>query len=103
MPGVTCREASDELRFWIVLTATVPAVINFMVTVTLVWAFFVIRSFRKTSEELISSTQWLSKTAVRVGIGPTAKKALLDYARTRPELQKLVPPAAPSAAAAPAK
>ncbi|KAI6195096.1 hypothetical protein M3Y96_01194700 [Aphelenchoides besseyi] len=90
MPAVDCRTASDELRYWIVLTMVIPAAINLIVTCLLIWTFVMIRSFRQTSDEIISSTQWLSKTAVRVGIGPSAKKALLEYARTKPELQKLI-------------
>lgn len=36
------------------------------------------------------SVNWLSRTAVNVGIGPTAKKAIREYALRQSELAKFV-------------
>jgi hypothetical protein len=40
--------------------------------------------------DILFSTTHLSRSTVRVGIGPSARKALLEHAKTKPELAKLV-------------
>uniref|UniRef100_A0A915ETT7 Uncharacterized protein n=1 Tax=Ditylenchus dipsaci TaxID=166011 RepID=A0A915ETT7_9BILA len=58
----------DELKPWLYALIIVPSIFNVM---------------------SLSTTHWLMRTAVRVGLGPKAKRALLAYARSKPELQRL--------------
>ncbi|KAI6175981.1 hypothetical protein M3Y97_00749300 [Aphelenchoides bicaudatus] len=88
--AMSCEQASRDLKSWMILGIILSSVLNTIIIGLFIWVFFMIKSFRSISDEIVSSTHWLSRTTVRVGLGPTAKKALLDYAKTKPELQKLV-------------
>uniref|UniRef100_A0A1I7W9N5 Secreted protein n=1 Tax=Heterorhabditis bacteriophora TaxID=37862 RepID=A0A1I7W9N5_HETBA len=41
-------------------------------------------------DKVTASAHLLSRTAIRVGVGPSAKKALMDYAKGKPEFAKLM-------------
>ncbi|VDM56163.1 unnamed protein product [Angiostrongylus costaricensis] len=54
------------------------------------FTIFQVKQVKQQCDNLTSSTHWLSRTAVRVGIGPSAKKALVEYAKGKPEFSKLM-------------
>uniref|UniRef100_A0A1I7ZP77 Transmembrane protein n=1 Tax=Steinernema glaseri TaxID=37863 RepID=A0A1I7ZP77_9BILA len=87
---VTCQKAAESTQAWLLLMIVVPAFVNLVSIVLIVLTIVHVRRLKRITEAIASSTHWLTRTAVRVGIGPTAKKALLEYAKSKPGLEKLV-------------
>ncbi|VDM49445.1 unnamed protein product [Toxocara canis] len=53
------------------------------------WTTYLVHSESNNGNTVwIYSTNWLIRTATRVSFGPTAKKALIGYARSKPHLAK---------------
>ncbi|CAJ0586523.1 unnamed protein product, partial [Mesorhabditis spiculigera] len=88
-----CKMAEAELMTWLVLASVIPLIINLTTFVLTILTILQLRKMKNITESITSSTHWLSRSAIRVGIGATAKKALLDYARTKEELKMLIPTA----------
>ncbi|KAK0419358.1 hypothetical protein QR680_014104 [Steinernema hermaphroditum] len=86
----TCQKAAESTQAWLVLMIAVPAFVNLVSVVLIVLTIVHVRRLKRVTEAISSSTHWLTRTAVRVGIGPSAKKALLEYASKKPNLAKLV-------------
>ncbi|VDM83517.1 unnamed protein product [Strongylus vulgaris] len=80
----------EGLSLWLVMATTLPIIINFGTMFVLAFTIYQVKQVKPLCDNLTSSTHWLSRTAVRVGIGPTAKKALVDYAKGKPEFSKLM-------------
>ncbi|KAI1707699.1 hypothetical protein DdX_12254 [Ditylenchus destructor] len=80
----------ENTRAWLLLLLVVPSLLNIVSLILLVLSMVLIRRLRAVADNIKSSTHWLMRTAVRVGLGPNAKRALMEYARTKPELQRLV-------------
>uniref|UniRef100_A0A915EL95 Uncharacterized protein n=1 Tax=Ditylenchus dipsaci TaxID=166011 RepID=A0A915EL95_9BILA len=80
----------DELKPWLYALIIVPSIFNVFSLVLLIISVVLIRRLRTVADTIKSTTHWLMRTAVRVGLGPKAKRALLAYARSKPELQRLV-------------
>nr|CDJ91245.1 Hypothetical protein CBG00488 [Haemonchus contortus] len=85
-----CRAASEDTTLWLVMTTTLPILINFGTMFILAFTIYKVKQVKQLSDTLTSSTHWLSRTAVRIGIGPSAKKALVEYAKGKPEFAKLM-------------
>ncbi|KAI1703360.1 hypothetical protein Ddc_16595 [Ditylenchus destructor] len=90
----TCKDEYEDIghntQAWLLLLLIVPLLINIVSLTLLVLSMVLIRRLRAVADNIKSSTHWLMRTAVRVGLGPNAKRALMEYARTKPELQRLV-------------
>ncbi|TKR65422.1 hypothetical protein L596_025827 [Steinernema carpocapsae] len=86
----TCEAAAEATKAWLIVMLVVPAIINLVSVALIVLTIVHVRRLKRITEAITSSTHWLTRTAVRVGIGPSAKKALLEYAKQKPELSKLV-------------
>ncbi|WKY02363.1 hypothetical protein Q1695_015981 [Nippostrongylus brasiliensis] len=80
----------EGLSLWLVMATTLPLLINFGTMFVIAFTIFEVKQVKHLSDNLTSSTHWLSRTAVRIGIGPSAKKALVDYAKGKPEFAKLM-------------
>lgn len=85
-----CTEAAQALEGWLLLLMIVPSVINMISIALLIVSMYMVRRLHSVAENISASTHWLMRTAVRVGIGPKAKRALMEYARTKPNLAHLV-------------
>uniref|UniRef100_A0A914ZW75 Uncharacterized protein n=1 Tax=Parascaris univalens TaxID=6257 RepID=A0A914ZW75_PARUN len=87
---VTCAEATTALQAWATFLLVVPTVINIVSVVFVVLTIVQITRLRRITDGIQSSTNWLTRTAVRASLGPTAKRALLEYARKKPGLEQYV-------------
>ncbi|VDM39378.1 unnamed protein product [Toxocara canis] len=85
---VTCIEPSNSIAAWTIILFVVPSIFNIVSAVSIVLTTVHIRSLQRITEGIASSTNWLIRTATRVSFGPTAKKALIGYARSKPHLAK---------------
>ncbi|KHJ98108.1 hypothetical protein OESDEN_01918 [Oesophagostomum dentatum] len=72
------------------MATILPIVINFATMFVIALTIYQVKQVKPLCDNITSSTHSLSKTAVKVGIGPTAKKALVDYAKGKPEFAKLM-------------
>ncbi|CAD6199780.1 unnamed protein product [Caenorhabditis auriculariae] len=86
----TCTEAVHAMAMWVAMTSTLPIVLNLATLVVLALTVWQVKKVKKLCEGITSSTHWLSRSSVRVGIGSSAKRALNEYARGRPEFALLV-------------
>uniref|UniRef100_A0A915PZK0 Uncharacterized protein n=1 Tax=Setaria digitata TaxID=48799 RepID=A0A915PZK0_9BILA len=66
-----------------------PAVTNFCSLAILLITIVHVRQLKSVTEAITSSTHWLARTANRVGLGVSAHKALVEYAK-RKNLMKLI-------------
>uniref|UniRef100_A0AC34RPF7 Uncharacterized protein n=1 Tax=Panagrolaimus sp. JU765 TaxID=591449 RepID=A0AC34RPF7_9BILA len=90
-PGYyNCEEAATAVQTWLVVLIVVPTILNLCSVGLLVFSMILIGRLKGVVEAISSSTHWLTRTAIRVGLGPTAKKALIEYAKTKPEFKKLL-------------
>ncbi|CAJ0930429.1 unnamed protein product, partial [Mesorhabditis belari] len=87
----TCDDTVSALMVWLVFATLIPLTINVATFVLIILTISQMRKMKKITESIASSTHRLSQTAIRVGIGNSAKKALLDFARTKDELKMLLP------------
>lgn len=88
--GYDCVSTSSSVKSWILVLLLIPTVLNIASICLLVFAMTLITKLKTVVEAISSSTHWLTRTAIRVGLGPTAKKALIEYAKSKPEFKKLV-------------
>ncbi|KAK5985153.1 hypothetical protein GCK32_011722 [Trichostrongylus colubriformis] len=72
------------------MSTTLPILINFGTMSVIAFTIYQVKQVKQLCDNLTSSTHWLSRTAVRIGIGPSAKKALIEYAKGKPEFAKLM-------------
>ncbi|KAK6743619.1 hypothetical protein RB195_010729 [Necator americanus] len=86
----SCLKVYEGLSLWLVMATTLPIIINFGTMFVIALTIYQVKQVKPLCDNLTSSTHWLSRTAVRVGIGPTAKKALVDYAKGKSEFAKLM-------------
>lgn len=85
-----CLETAYGLDKWLLLLIIVPSIINVILLILLGVSIYLIRKLHSVSENISASSHWLMRTAVRVGLGSKAKHALLEYAKTKPNLVHLV-------------
>ncbi|CAD5232542.1 unnamed protein product [Bursaphelenchus xylophilus] len=85
----TCAEAYSEITVWTSIMLGIPLAMNMITCVLYFYLFFMFLSLKRTGEHVHSCTMWLGRSAVRVGLGPSAKKALLKFAKEKPELASL--------------
>uniref|UniRef100_A0A0M3HRK0 G_PROTEIN_RECEP_F1_2 domain-containing protein n=1 Tax=Ascaris lumbricoides TaxID=6252 RepID=A0A0M3HRK0_ASCLU len=88
--NVTCAQATTALQAWATLLLVVPTVINIVSAVFAALTIVQIIRLRRITDGIQSSTNWLTRTAVRASLGPTAKRALMEYARKKPGLEQYV-------------
>uniref|UniRef100_A0A7E4VNL2 Transmembrane protein n=1 Tax=Panagrellus redivivus TaxID=6233 RepID=A0A7E4VNL2_PANRE len=87
---VSCAYSAGSVRVWVICLMVVPSMLNLASIALLIFSIILVRRLKSVVEAISSSTHWLTRTAIRVGLGPTAKKALIEYAKGKPELKKLL-------------
>jgi hypothetical protein len=85
-----CEKKVQTTQLWLILLIVVPTVLNLVSALLVGLTIWQVRRLKETSATITSGVHWLTRTAVRVGIGPSAKKALMQCARKHFELVKLV-------------
>ncbi|KHN86814.1 putative tRNA threonylcarbamoyladenosine biosynthesis protein osgep [Toxocara canis] len=78
-----CREAAKKLRIWVILLAVAPFVINLCTVAVVICTVVHVKRLKSVTEAITSSTHWLTRTATRVGLGPSAHRSLFEYARSK--------------------
>ncbi|CAD5223365.1 unnamed protein product [Bursaphelenchus okinawaensis] len=84
--GYTCLEAYYEVNFWTSLMLGIPLAMNMVTCILYIYILFLFLALKRAGEHIHSCTMWLSRSAVRVGLAPTSKQALLKFAKEKPEL-----------------
>ncbi|KAH7726830.1 hypothetical protein AAVH_05717 [Aphelenchoides avenae] len=87
---LNCLGASAHLEHWVVVMILIPTTLNLVSLGVMVYTIIYVRRLRDLTESVSSNINWLSRTAVNVSIGRTAKKAIREYALRQPELAKFV-------------
>lgn len=85
-----CDKIVEHVTSWLLITSIPFILVTLSSALVLLLIYFQIKTIKKLCDDLMANTHWLSRTAVRVGLSSTAKKALMDYARQKPEFAKLV-------------
>lgn len=85
-----CLDLSPELYYGLVAYITIPIFFNFVSIIIILLIIREIRKLKNATEAVISSTHWLARTAVRVGMGDSMQQALAVYA-AKNNLQNLIP------------
>ncbi|VDM19748.1 unnamed protein product [Wuchereria bancrofti] len=86
----SCVEAADRYYFWMLVLLILPAVISCCSLAISFITIIHVRRLKSVTEAITSSTHWLARTANRIGLGISAQKALMEYARKK-NLLKLIP------------
>ncbi|EFO18848.1 hypothetical protein LOAG_09647 [Loa loa] len=86
--NVTCQHTSNAIALWTVILLVVPNIFHCISILLLILISLHVRLFKNITEEIVSNTNWLARTARRVSFGPRAKVALLDYTLHVPEIKK---------------
>ncbi|GMS86732.1 hypothetical protein PENTCL1PPCAC_8907, partial [Pristionchus entomophagus] len=81
-----CNDSIKAVATWSALGLGVVAVLNISIVIVIIYTLCAINKIPSEVEKLISSVHWLNRTAIRSALGPSAKQALTDYAKTLPEL-----------------
>uniref|UniRef100_A0AC34FGS6 Uncharacterized protein n=1 Tax=Panagrolaimus sp. ES5 TaxID=591445 RepID=A0AC34FGS6_9BILA len=90
MKGEECEKTAGTATSWLVVLMVIPSLLNVASVILLIFSMVLIRRLKSVVEAIASSTHWLTRTAIRVGLGPTAKKALIEYAKGKPEFKRLL-------------
>ncbi|EFO83596.1 hypothetical protein GCK72_010842 [Caenorhabditis remanei] len=85
-----CAEAYDKMSTWVVLLSIVPITFSLITVVLLCASLLKVKKMIGICDGISASAHWLSRTAVRVGIGETARMTIQEYAATKPELKRLL-------------
>ncbi|NP_001370989.1 G_PROTEIN_RECEP_F1_2 domain-containing protein [Caenorhabditis elegans] len=85
-----CAEKFEQMSSWIVLISIVPITFSFITVILLCSSLLKVKKMRGICDGIHSNAHWLSRTAVRVGIGATARVTINEYASTKPELKRLL-------------
>ncbi|KHJ77550.1 hypothetical protein OESDEN_22830 [Oesophagostomum dentatum] len=75
---------------WLQFMTVVPMILS---AVSLIFMLLIARYIRHVTQQcdtIISSTHSLARCAVRLKVGPSAKKSIKEYARANPELRGLL-------------
>uniref|UniRef100_A0AC35GT30 Uncharacterized protein n=1 Tax=Panagrolaimus sp. PS1159 TaxID=55785 RepID=A0AC35GT30_9BILA len=88
--GLTCADTAKKAQAWLIVLMVIPSLLNIVSVILLIFSMILIRRLKSVVEAIASSTHWLTRTAIRVGLGPTAKKALIEYAKGKPEFKRLL-------------
>ncbi|EGT53621.1 hypothetical protein CAEBREN_31043 [Caenorhabditis brenneri] len=75
---------------WVVLLSIVPITFSLITVVLLCASLLKVKKMVGICDGISASAHWLSRTAVRVGIGETARMTIQEYAATKPELKRLL-------------
>ncbi|PAV57013.1 hypothetical protein WR25_26092 [Diploscapter pachys] len=75
---------------WLLLAASVPLALNVASVVLIGITIWHLVLVKQNCHKISQSSYWLARTAIRVGLGPTTRKLLVDFAANKPEYVKLV-------------
>ncbi|GMT34949.1 hypothetical protein PFISCL1PPCAC_26246 [Pristionchus fissidentatus] len=84
-----CKNCDDSVKAvatWTCVGLGIIAVLNFSIIVVMCYTARCVSAIPNEVESLISSVHWLTRTAIRSALGPSAKQSLTDYAKSLPEL-----------------
>ncbi|VDM66592.1 unnamed protein product [Strongylus vulgaris] len=79
-----------EAGLWLKIMTFGPMILSTISIIFMLLTIHYIRQATKQCNTIVNSTHSLARCAVRLGVGPVAKKSIQDYAKTRPELIKLL-------------
>ncbi|CAL2035574.1 unnamed protein product [Caenorhabditis brenneri] len=88
--GLDCAAEYDKMSTWVVLLSIVPITFSLITVVLLCASLLKVKKMVGICDGISASAHWLSRTAVRVGIGETARMTIQEYAATKPELKRLL-------------
>ncbi|UMM21584.1 hypothetical protein L5515_003199 [Caenorhabditis briggsae] len=88
--GVECAEEFVKLSGWIVLLSIVPIVFSAITIILLCSSLLKVKKMIAICDGISASAHWLSRTAVRAGIGETARVTIQEFAGNKPELKRLL-------------
>lgn len=80
----------DRMSEWVGLVSILPIAFSIITIGLLGSALFKVTKMMQLCDRIASSAHWLSRTAVRAGIGETARNTITEYAKTKPELHRLL-------------
>uniref|UniRef100_A0A8R1E5K9 N(6)-L-threonylcarbamoyladenine synthase n=1 Tax=Caenorhabditis japonica TaxID=281687 RepID=A0A8R1E5K9_CAEJA len=80
----------DKMSTRVVIISVVPIAFSLITLLLLCSSMLKVKKMISICDEISSSAHWLSRTAVRVGIGETARSTIAEYAHTKPELHRLL-------------
>lgn len=81
---------ADSMVDWIGAGYTAVVLLNCLSGVIMVFAMQRVHGFKAMTDQMVSDIQNICATSVRIGIGPTAKKATDEYAQSKPEFASLL-------------
>ncbi|EYC40344.1 hypothetical protein Y032_0618g704 [Ancylostoma ceylanicum] len=92
LPAVGTGETYSKPKVgpWLQWMTLVPLFFNIITLCFMLLAILYIRETKKLSDAIVTSTRLLSRCAIRLKVGKTAKKSIREYARTDPDLCKLL-------------
>lgn len=85
-----CAQEYAQMGTWVALLAIVPITFTLITIILLCSSMLKVKKMIGICDGISSSSHWLSRTAVRVGVGETARLTIQEYAGTKPELKRLL-------------
>ncbi|CAI2349465.1 unnamed protein product [Caenorhabditis sp. 36 PRJEB53466] len=85
-----CAQEFEKMSQWVVLISIVPLLVSLLTVILICSSLRKMKKMVSVCDGIATSAHWLSRTAVRAGVGDTARSTIAEYAKTKPELGRLL-------------
>ncbi|CAJ0598909.1 unnamed protein product [Cylicocyclus nassatus] len=88
--GYGRNNQKHKIGIWLKFMTLGPMIVNIITIVFILLTVHYIHQITKRCDSVVHSTHSLARCAVRLRVGPNARKSIKEYAKTKPELNRLL-------------